>query len=148
MSEIHVAVKASLTAGQGLFTSRDTNPGELLFSAPRPFLAVLDTPRLSDTCSHCFKWIAKDEPDALSDVGGSPLKACGGCRAVRFCNKVRSANATLPKPGYHFFLQTLANACRRRRVNPGLGKATTSTNARSWPPSLRMDRPYRASCAR
>ncbi|KAF9885658.1 hypothetical protein FE257_012640 [Aspergillus nanangensis] len=69
--------------GQGLFASTDINPGEDVLHIDTPFVAVLDTQRLTDTCSGCFS-----QQEVAS---GSELRACTGCRTVRYCNRTCQA---------------------------------------------------------
>lgn len=72
--------------GTGLFASTDMQTGDDVLYIKTPFIAVLDTPRLEDTCAGCFgKRMAQEE--ALAHI---ELKACTGCRVVRYCDKVGS----------------------------------------------------------
>lgn len=66
--------------GNGLFATTDIKVGEDAVHAKVPFVAVLDTPRLDDTCSACF---GKRQMEA-----GTELKACTGCRIVKYCDRV------------------------------------------------------------
>ena len=66
--------------GNGLFATDDIKIGEDVIHAKVPFVAVLDTPRLEDTCAGCF---GKKQ---LETGGG--LKACTGCRVVKYCDRV------------------------------------------------------------
>lgn len=66
--------------GNGLFATTDIKVGEDVVHAKVPFVAVLDTPRLDDTCSACF---GKRQMEA-----GTELKACTGCRVVKYCDRV------------------------------------------------------------
>ncbi|KAJ5176124.1 uncharacterized protein N7482_002001 [Penicillium canariense] len=65
--------------GNGLFATTDIKVGEDVVHAAVPFVAVLDTPRLDDTCSACF---GKRQMEA-----GTELKACTGCRVVKYCDR-------------------------------------------------------------
>lgn len=69
--------------GNGLFATKDINVGEDVLKTNRPFVAVLDTPKLEDTCSGCFG--KKQFFD-----GAKPPKACTGCKVVRYCDRVSS----------------------------------------------------------
>ena len=62
--------------GQGLFATDDIKVAQDVVVIEKPFVAVLDTVRLPDTCSGCFR-IEKIE-----------LKACAQCRTVKYCDKV------------------------------------------------------------
>ncbi|KAJ5112417.1 Zinc finger MYND-type [Penicillium argentinense] len=65
--------------GNGLFATADIKMGEDVLHAKVPFVAVLDSSRLDDTCSACF---GKRQMDF-----GTELKACTGCRVVRYCDR-------------------------------------------------------------
>ena len=67
--------------GNGLFAVEDIKVGEDVVHAGVPFVAVLDSPRLEDTCAGCF---------GRKQMGttGADLKACTGCRTVRYCDRV------------------------------------------------------------
>lgn len=66
--------------GNGLFATGDITVGGDVVHAKTPFVAVLDSPRLEDTCSGCF---GKRQME-----GNSDLKACTGCRVVKYCDRV------------------------------------------------------------
>lgn len=66
--------------GNGLFATSDIKIGEDVVHAKLPFVAVLDTPRLEDTCSACF---GKKQME-----NGADLKGCTGCRTVKYCDRV------------------------------------------------------------
>ncbi|KAK4867650.1 hypothetical protein LT330_001160 [Penicillium expansum] len=66
--------------GNGLFATADINPGEDVLHIKTPFVAVLDSPRLEDTCAGCF---GKRQMET-----GNELKACTGCRVVKYCDRV------------------------------------------------------------
>ncbi|PYI05835.1 SET and MYND domain protein [Aspergillus sclerotiicarbonarius CBS 121057] len=70
--------------GRGLFASTDIAVGESVLDIPIPFVAVLDTQRLEDTCSGCFgqKQLENEEIS---------LKACTGCQVVKYCDKTCQA---------------------------------------------------------
>jgi hypothetical protein len=66
--------------GQGLFATDDIKVAQDVMVIEKPFVAVLDTPRLTDTCSGCFR---------MSDIVNKiDLKACTQCRTVKYCDKV------------------------------------------------------------
>ncbi|KAJ5242916.1 uncharacterized protein N7469_001243 [Penicillium citrinum] len=71
--------RASEGMGNGLFATSDIRVGEDVLHAKVPFVAVLDTARLDDTCSGCF---GKRQMDI-----GAELKACTGCRVVKYCDR-------------------------------------------------------------
>lgn len=78
--------------GNGLFTTSEVAPGEQVVLIKRPFVAVLDTPRLKDSCCGCFTIV--DDTSVSSTNGqenedwSSSLKTCTGCKVVKYCNKV------------------------------------------------------------
>ncbi|KAJ5347130.1 zinc finger protein [Penicillium brevicompactum] len=65
--------------GNGLFATTDMNPGDTVLHIEAPFVAILDSPRLEDTCAGCF---GKRQVET-----GSELKACTGCRVVKYCDR-------------------------------------------------------------
>lgn len=71
--------------GRGLFASSDFRPGDDILHIQSPYVAVLDTPRLADTCSGCF---GKRQLEANAD-NKAVLKACTGCQVVKYCDTVR-----------------------------------------------------------
>ena len=72
--------------GNGLFATEAVEVGEDVVHAKIPFVAVLDSPRLDDTCSGCF--------GRRQMEGDTELKACTGCRVVKYCDRV----SLLPEP--------------------------------------------------
>lgn len=71
--------------GRGLFASSHFRPGDDVLHIQSPFVAVLDTQRLADTCSGCF---GKRQLEANPD-NKIVLKACAGCQVVKYCDTVR-----------------------------------------------------------
>jgi SET and MYND domain-containing protein len=69
-------------AGTGIFAATNISVGGTVMLVQRPFVAVLDTERLQDTCSGCL-----GQHHCKRDVNVE-LKACTGCRVVKYCNKV------------------------------------------------------------
>ncbi|KAJ5666982.1 hypothetical protein N7462_011391 [Penicillium macrosclerotiorum] len=65
--------------GNGLFATTDIKTGEDVLHAKTPFVAVLDSSRLEDTCAACF---GKKQMES-----GAELKACTGCRVVKYCDR-------------------------------------------------------------
>src|SRR4029077_11296054 len=76
--------------GMGLFATANIDVGQDAIVIRRPFAAVLDSPRLQDTCSGCFGTSGADTPGARSTEEAGRLKACTQCRVVRYCDKVSS----------------------------------------------------------
>jgi hypothetical protein len=80
-------VKRSSLGGRGLFATCPIEGGDVLIELERPLIAVLDRPRIEDTCSWCFSWT---ELPVLSGAGvNQALKVnwCTGCRKVKYCSK-------------------------------------------------------------
>ncbi|KAL2872429.1 S-adenosylmethionine-dependent methyltransferase [Aspergillus lucknowensis] len=69
--------------GRGLFATTDFRTGDDVLHIQGPFVAVLDTQRLEDTCSGCF---GKKQLEAESE-NGVDAKACSGCQVVKYCDK-------------------------------------------------------------
>lgn len=68
-------------SGTGLFASKDIQPGETVVMIQKPFVAVLDTAQLETKCSGCLGAHVNRQEEV-------ELKACTGCRVVKYCNKV------------------------------------------------------------
>ena len=49
----------------------------------RPLVAVLNQKHLTRACEWCFIWVPEGEEEAKTK-----LRACQGCRIVRYCSKV------------------------------------------------------------
>ncbi|KAL4914717.1 hypothetical protein BDW62DRAFT_189911 [Aspergillus aurantiobrunneus] len=73
--------------GRGLFASTDLRAGDDVLHIESPFVAVLDTERLEDTCSGCF---GKRQLESDPEVKIVP-KACTGCQVVKYCDKMCQA---------------------------------------------------------
>lgn len=71
---------ASTSQGNGLFASQPIQPGDVILHIQSPFVAVLDTQRLTDTCSGCF---GKRQVENEAET-----RACTGCQVVRYCDRV------------------------------------------------------------
>lgn len=69
--------------GTGLFATAEIGTGEDVLNIQLPFSAVLDTPRLEDTCSGCF-----GKRQLEGEEVGTQLRACTGCGVARYCDKV------------------------------------------------------------
>lgn len=81
--------KKTKNAGNGLFASKDIPAGDLILRVDRPLLAVLDSPHLNDACSNCFVWVPRGGAAADGDERDNvTLRACTGCKIVRYCGKV------------------------------------------------------------
>lgn len=81
---VYTKTKSAATdgMGKGLFATTNINTGEDVVRISSPFVAVLNTPQLDDTCSGCLgkRHAFKDKP--------VDLKACVGCQVVKYCDKV------------------------------------------------------------
>ncbi|KAL6238719.1 hypothetical protein BDW75DRAFT_227751 [Aspergillus navahoensis] len=69
--------------GRGLFAYVDIRTCDDILHIHDPFVAVLKTERLGDTCSGCF---GKRHIDSYSG-NGVVLKACTGCHVVKYCDR-------------------------------------------------------------
>jgi hypothetical protein len=85
-----VARAAGHGMGNGLFAATNIAMGQEILRIQKPFVAVLDSPRLWDTCSACFG-IRRLQRNRGLDEGGhdDDLKACTRCQVVHYCDKVR-----------------------------------------------------------
>jgi hypothetical protein len=82
--------------GSGLATTNDIPLGSEIFRAKEPWWAVPKNDEIEETCDNCFSrtrsminssgqfYTTRDEPRLN-------LMACGGCKFVRYCCKVGSA---------------------------------------------------------
>jgi hypothetical protein len=72
--------------GHGHFAYKDFQAGDVILRINEPLVSVPDTQRLSETCSNCFLW----EPGSLDTISQKEvkMKACTGCKVVRYCGKV------------------------------------------------------------
>ncbi|EGP88636.1 uncharacterized protein MYCGRDRAFT_37947, partial [Zymoseptoria tritici IPO323] len=76
--DVEVKQSAIPGAGRGLFATKDFEPGDIVLSLDRPYVAELDIDRLCDTCAWCFQRLP---------AGFVQTKACTGCKKVRYCSK-------------------------------------------------------------
>ncbi|KAL1965972.1 hypothetical protein VTN77DRAFT_4912 [Rasamsonia byssochlamydoides] len=72
--------------GNGLFAATDIEMGQDLLSIQKPFVAVLDTLRLQDTCSGCFG-LKQQQQEQKTPEEAVKLKSCTRCQVVRYCDK-------------------------------------------------------------
>ncbi|PPJ51185.1 hypothetical protein CBER1_07495 [Cercospora berteroae] len=97
-SNVEVKKSGIDNAGRGLFAKKDFAPGDVVLSLDRPYVAELDTERLSDTCAWCFLKGVTAEERAKAVALGLPAsnietKACTGCKRVRYCSKLCQSRA-------------------------------------------------------
>ncbi|KAI9846483.1 MAG: hypothetical protein M1837_003903 [Sclerophora amabilis] len=81
----HIVPKES-----GLLAATDLAAGTSVLSVRQPLLTVVDTAHLQETCSNCFTWRPRSPFATVHDNGSESrpaLKACLGCKAVRYCGK-------------------------------------------------------------
>lgn len=78
----YIEARPSEKAGLGLFTSKSIPAGDLILEIKRPLITELDSARLADTCEWCLKHVQGDGEDRPK------LRACTGCKIVRYCSKV------------------------------------------------------------
>ena len=110
--EQYAHVKKSAISGNGLFTNQKIPGGRLILSISRPLVAALDTEYVETICSNCFQQTGGSAIGNL--VAPKPLKVCGGCRRLKFCDKVT---------GVSIFINpdTDTNDGRTAKVKPGNG---------------------------
>ncbi|KAH8701127.1 hypothetical protein BGW36DRAFT_425922 [Talaromyces proteolyticus] len=85
-AELHIKTVTRPTGdsmGNGLFATADIENGGEVLRTDKPFVIVLDTPRLHDTCAGCYGTRQLLNPETAS----ADLKACTRCKVVRYCNK-------------------------------------------------------------
>ncbi|KAL2857660.1 SET and MYND domain protein [Aspergillus pseudodeflectus] len=68
--------------GRGLFAVADFDTGDDLLHIQTPFLAVLNTERLGDTCAGCF---GKRQFEKTSQE--IQLRYCSGCQIPKYCDR-------------------------------------------------------------
>jgi len=78
----NLKLRPTANAGLGLFTTEALPAGHLISQIERPLITVLDSARLTDTCEWCLRVFQGDDGNCAS------LKACKGCKVVRYCSKV------------------------------------------------------------
>jgi hypothetical protein len=76
--------------GNGLFALTDIGTGQDILTIQKPFVAVLDTPRLQDTCSGCLGM--KQQQQEQNPEEAVKLKSCTRCQVVRYCDKVGNSS--------------------------------------------------------
>ena len=79
----HIQQRFISHAGNGLFTIKAIDAGEEVLRVERPLVAVLNQGQLVRVCEWCFIWVPEGEAKAKTK-----LRACQGCRIVRYCSKV------------------------------------------------------------
>jgi hypothetical protein len=79
---INATGKWATKAPKGLFATKDLPAGTEIFTIERPLISALSKERLDDTCANCYK--------SGGEVAGGveALKACTGCKQVKYCGKV------------------------------------------------------------
>lgn len=90
----HVAIKQAPDngAGNGLFASQAVEPGTEILRIDQHLAAVLDSRHLKDACSNCYIWVPDNGVGQFGEEKGVgvKLRACQGCKVVRYCSKVGS----------------------------------------------------------
>ena len=85
----NVYTKPTRDAGSGLFATGTIRPKDLVLQVIEPLVSAIDTPRLKDTCYHCLQSVERSEIGNDRDTTlETSLKACTGCRVVKYCKKV------------------------------------------------------------
>jgi SET and MYND domain-containing protein len=69
--------------GRGLFASADFDTGDDILHIQTPFLAILNTEKLDDTCAGCFgkRYFGKTHEEIQ-------LRYCSSCQVPKYCDKV------------------------------------------------------------
>lgn len=73
--------------GNGLVAARDISPRSQLLFVRQPLMNALDTARLQDTCYQCLRGAFDHASLTPTAPERYDLKACSGCRTVRFCHR-------------------------------------------------------------
>jgi hypothetical protein len=90
IERINVVSKSTPAAGTSLFAARQIKLNEAILSVNQPLMLALDTPRLNDTCYCCLLFLERSGWIKRNDkTETKTLKACTGCKVVRYCDKVR-----------------------------------------------------------
>ncbi len=79
----HIQQRSISPAGNGLSTIKAIDAGEEVLRVERPLVAVLNQGQLIWVCEWCFIWVPEGEGKSKTK-----LRACQGCRVVRYCSKV------------------------------------------------------------
>ena len=95
-------------AGTGLFASKGIPAGELVIRINDPLVSVPDSPHLTDTCSNCFAWVPKGQAGAEDEYLSVELKACTGCKIVRYCGKVGRHRVLMLRIFMYMFLVSVS----------------------------------------
>lgn len=96
--DVHISSSRLVGAGRGLFAKKDFQPGDVIYSTSRPYVAELDTRRMQDTCAWCFVRQTdsqnEDSTTAVSQsANGMQVKPCGACQRVKYCSKTCQAKS-------------------------------------------------------
>ncbi|KAL3457365.1 SET and MYND domain protein [Aspergillus heterothallicus] len=79
--ESYTSPRLAPPLNRGLFATIDFDIGGDILHIEKPFLAVLDTDRLTDTCAGCF---GAKHLEKVTDV---KLRACSACQVPKYCDK-------------------------------------------------------------
>ena len=87
---VHQATSAVAPGQVGLLASSALAPGTLVLSLTQPLLTILGSNDLSGSCANCLRGdpTSPEQPSVEHRQAGS-IKACTGCKTVRYCSKVR-----------------------------------------------------------
>ena len=89
VSQDRISIKKDAHNGKGVFAAKQISLNTPILSVTRPLIVALDTQRLKDTCYHCHDWRERSFREGKNSTRDEvPLKACTGCKVVRYCNKV------------------------------------------------------------
>ncbi len=87
----------------GLYAMADIPEGEEVIAIREPWLLVVDSEHLDETCNTCFAWTSPRRGFTAVSDDEVTLKTCLGCRTVRYCSKVSNAisvNRNGPDQGF------------------------------------------------
>src|SRR5436305_13659238 len=112
----NVISQSTSGAGHGLFAARQIELNNVILSVAQPLMVALDTPRLKDTCYHCFLFLEKSGSIKRNDkTQAKTLKACTGCNVARYCDKVCSIGVLVTF--FHICVQSPRGLLRSQRGN-------------------------------
>lgn len=100
----NISVHGSPIGGKGLFTTKSMKPGDAVLELSQPLAGAVYINHLLDTCAECFVWTEDaTRPSSTNDAadpvaltvagemaveGKNAVRACTGCKVLRYCSKV------------------------------------------------------------
>lgn len=73
--------------GNALIAAQDLLPRDQILFIQHPLTLALESKRLEDVCYHCFRLSLDQIPSFFNNEAQTSLKACTGCRTVKFCDR-------------------------------------------------------------